>query len=104
MVAVFRLTVVSIATVCLCGTQALAQGNEPVPDLRPELPQPSQPQPDRVESQLPTVERPTCPAGQFASAFPDVLPTDWAYEAVNRLAVGPIRCFPLPSQSSLEQR
>lgn len=37
----------------------------------------------------------SCPAGQFASAFPDVKPTDWAYEAVNRLAATPIRCFPI---------
>lgn len=42
---------------------------------------------------------PVCPAGQFASAFPDVTPNDWAYEAVNRLAIGPMRCFPDPSQS-----
>jgi hypothetical protein len=37
----------------------------------------------------------SCPTGQFASAFPDVKPTDWAYEAVNRLAATPIRCFPI---------
>lgn len=44
-------------------------------------------------SQTPPV---TCPPGQFPSAFPDVLPTDWAYEAVSQLASVPIRCFPLP--------
>lgn len=52
---------------------------------------------DNIEAQvLPTTDRmgTACPAGQFASAFPDVRPEHWAYEAVNRLAVGPIRCFP----------
>jgi hypothetical protein len=51
---------------------------------------------DDMEAQvLPTDDRmeTACPAGQFASAFPDVRPEHWAYEAVNRLAVGPIRCF-----------
>lgn len=37
----------------------------------------------------------TCPPGQFASAFADVDPTDWAYEAVNRMASAPIECFDL---------
>jgi hypothetical protein len=52
---------------------------------------------DDVEAQiLPDSDRfeTTCPAGQFASAFPDVRPEHWAYEAVNRLAAVPIRCFP----------
>jgi hypothetical protein len=40
----------------------------------------------------------SCPPNQFASAFSDVLPTDWAYEAVNRLAIGEVRCFPIPTQ------
>ena len=39
----------------------------------------------------------TCPAGQFASAFSDVYPTDWAYQAVNNLAGGPTQCFDLPN-------
>lgn len=42
---------------------------------------------------------PSCPAGQFASAFPDVPPDHWAYEAVNRLAATPIRCFPVAPRS-----
>lgn len=39
----------------------------------------------------------TCPAGQFASAFSDVYPTDWAYQAVNNLASTPQQCFNLPN-------
>ncbi len=39
----------------------------------------------------------TCPAGQFASAFSDVYPTDWAYQAVNNLASTPTQCFDLPN-------
>lgn len=39
----------------------------------------------------------SCPAGQFASKFPDVTPNDWAYEAVNRVASGQLRCFPTQS-------
>ncbi len=38
-----------------------------------------------------------CPPGQFPSAFPDVYPTDWAYQAVNRLASRAIECFDLPA-------
>ncbi|MEM6426749.1 MAG: hypothetical protein AAF728_16565 [Cyanobacteria bacterium P01_D01_bin.128] len=38
----------------------------------------------------------SCPPGQFASAFSDVYPTDWAYEAVNRLSSRPVECFDLP--------
>lgn len=39
----------------------------------------------------------TCPVGQFASAFSDVYPTDWAYQAVNNLASTPQQCFNLSS-------
>ncbi|MGC1306490.1 MAG: hypothetical protein WA885_04615 [Phormidesmis sp.] len=42
----------------------------------------------------------TCPPGQFASAFSDVYPTDWAYQAVNRLASRSIECFDLPTDLS----
>lgn len=37
-----------------------------------------------------------CAPGQFVSAFPDVYPTDWAYQAVNRLSSQPAQCFNLP--------
>lgn len=42
----------------------------------------------------------TCPTGQFPSAFPDVYPTDWAYQAVNRLASRTVQCFDLPVEKT----
>lgn len=39
---------------------------------------------------------PDCGTGEFASTFRDVLPSDWAYEAVTRLAAPSMSCFPLP--------
>lgn len=42
----------------------------------------------------------TCPPGQFPSAFPDVYPTDWAYQAVNRLASRAVECFDLPTEGT----
>ena len=40
---------------------------------------------------------PTCAPGQFLSVFPDVYPTDWAYQAVNRLSSRSSECFDLPA-------
>ena len=37
-----------------------------------------------------------CPPGQFPSAFADVYPWEWAYEAVNDLASPSMECFDLP--------
>jgi hypothetical protein len=42
----------------------------------------------------------TCPANYFASKFSDVTPYDWAYEAVNRIASGEMRCFPLTNSAA----
>ncbi|MGB3790217.1 MAG: hypothetical protein WA949_19570 [Phormidesmis sp.] len=42
----------------------------------------------------------TCAPGQFPSAFSDVLPTDWAYQAVIRLSSQPIECFNFPAENS----
>jgi len=42
----------------------------------------------------------TCASGQFPSAFSDVLPTDWAYQAVIRLSSQPVECFDFPSERS----
>lgn len=50
--------------------------------------------------ELPESQQPSCPAGYFASKFPDVMPSDWAYEAVNRLADQKFRCFPRPLQNN----
>ncbi|WP_416666357.1 hypothetical protein [Egbenema bharatensis] len=63
-----------------------SQPSPPSPQLEPEL--------DAQGLPSNTLTVPSCPPGQFASAFSDVPPEDWAYEAVNRLAIGPIRCFP----------
>jgi hypothetical protein len=108
----FHSMLISVATVCLLGTQALAQASAPVTPVAPsaseELPSESSqsvtaPSDDHLKSQRPASDRLSCPAGQFDSAFPDVSPDDWAYEAVNRLAIGPIRCFPITPQSSIER-
>ncbi|RZM74833.1 hypothetical protein [Leptolyngbya iicbica] len=37
-----------------------------------------------------------CPPGQFPSAFADVYPWEWAYQAVNNLASPSMTCFDLP--------
>ena len=65
---------------------------EQTPPVQIEV-QPAQPaQSEPEDAQTPV----TCPPGQFASAFSDVYPTDWAYQAVSRLASRPIECFDLP--------
>jgi hypothetical protein len=94
-----------LAAFHLAGSPTFAQTNSsppadaPLPEnnqpIRPDnLPQPDS---DLDAQTVPTPTEsiaPSCPAGQFASAFPDVRPEHWAYEAVNRLAIGSIRCFP----------
>lgn len=77
------------------------QPNPSVPPTSPTLPNRSTDTPGFSQDQTnpaprPLTQEPTisCPAGQFASKFPDVTPNDWAYEAVNRVASGPLRCFP----------
>ncbi|MBD2023685.1 hypothetical protein H6F80_04495 [Leptolyngbya sp. FACHB-711] len=69
----------------------------PIPNRSTDTPGFSQE--DSRPDPRPLTEEPTisCPAGQFASKFPDVTPNDWAYEAVNRVASGPLRCFPTQS-------
>lgn len=42
----------------------------------------------------------TCGPGQFPSAFSDVFPTHWAYQAVIRLSSQPIECFDFPVESA----
>jgi hypothetical protein len=69
-------------------TTAPATPNQRSPQTRPLQVQP-----------LPSSQEPlaTCPPGQFLSVFSDVRPDHWAYEAVNRIASGEPRCFPLNS-------
>lgn len=40
----------------------------------------------------------TCPPGQFPSAFADVYPFHWAYQAINNLASPKMECFDLPEE------
>lgn len=42
----------------------------------------------------------TCGLNQFPSAFSDVYPMDWAYQAVNRLASKTMECFDYPPERS----
>ncbi|MEM6839868.1 MAG: hypothetical protein AAF609_23900 [Cyanobacteria bacterium P01_C01_bin.120] len=39
-----------------------------------------------------------CPPGQFPSAFADVYPFHWAYQAINNLASPRMECFDLPEE------
>lgn len=73
---------------------------QPAATRSPNL-QPAQPNSDAAAEAVPLSQEvaPVCPAGQFASAFPDVSPEDWAYEAVNRLSAVPLQCFPVAPQS-----
>jgi hypothetical protein len=72
-----------------------SEANPPLRDNQPSEPPSPATDLDLDAQRFPEVPiAPTCPTGQFASAFPDVRPEHWAYEAVNRLAIGPIRCFP----------
>ena len=76
---------------------------QPVPQpaaTRSPTSQLAQPNSDAAEAvPLSQGVAPACPAGQFASAFPDVSPEDWTYEAVNRLSALPLQCFPVVPQS-----
>jgi hypothetical protein len=60
---------------------------------------PAEPQPELApNSQLTSPsegEIAQCASNEFASVFSDVPPDHWAFEAVNRLAIGEVRCFPM---------
>lgn len=69
--------------------------SQPVPQpdaTRSPNSQLAQPNLDSASEAVPLSQdvAPACPAGQFVSAFPDVSPDDWAYEAINRLAALPL--------------
>lgn len=71
----------------------------PTPLVSPEPDPPTAP--EAIEAPAPEVDEVTaCPSGQFPSAFSDVLPTHWAYAAVNSLADEPIQCFDWPETAS----
>ena len=99
------LTLISAAIASgLIGLTSPAGRSQPAPST-PEPSTPStidaQPLPITPENNMDPVENHEqsleCPAGQFPSAFPDVLPEHWAYTAVNRLASLPMQCFDYPS-------
>ncbi|MBD2460225.1 hypothetical protein H6G89_04130 [Oscillatoria sp. FACHB-1407] len=113
------ITTLAIATLAqLMGGVALAQTSSPAPASNstdgipvqvtpatpattiPSDPNTRSPQAQPLQTQpSPSAQEPvaTCPPGQFLSVFSDVRPDHWAYEAVNRIASGEPRCFPLDS-------
>lgn len=54
----------------------------------------AQPENNLIETPL------ACGPNQFPSAFSDVYPIDWAYQAVNRLASKTTECFDYPPERS----
>jgi hypothetical protein len=50
-----------------------------------------------VTSEVAEGEPLVCPPGQFPSAFSDVYPWEWAYQAINNLASPSMECFDLPA-------
>ncbi|MDB9528195.1 hypothetical protein PN498_19540 [Oscillatoria sp. CS-180] len=86
----------------LSPTTALAQVTEGVtapPTSEADSPSealPIQVEEEEFEPSADNTQTLNCPPGQFPSAFSDVLPFHWAYEAVNNLASVPMQCFDLP--------
>ena len=103
---------ISAAAFCtagfLVGTVAQA---ETMPLVSDRTSSPSLTSEDAVDTVLPAVdidvedttevaaEPLECPPGQFPSAFSDVYPWDWAYEALNNLASPSMTCFDLPEDA-----
>ncbi|MEM7773121.1 MAG: hypothetical protein AAGA75_26590 [Cyanobacteria bacterium P01_E01_bin.6] len=74
-------------------------------EILPDASNDQQPSP-RTQIQEPTapsnLEQPLiCPPGQFPSAFVDVFPTHWAYEAVHQLTSRPLQCFALSENDAI---
>ncbi len=82
-----------LASALSLSSPSAAPSSEITPAIRPEAIEAAQT--EAVVGQEPAA----CLPGQFASAFPDVYPTDWAYQAVNRLASRPVQCFDLPPEA-----
>ena len=72
----------------------LAPQQTPAPIEVPVQNENAQPQNNLLETPI------TCGPHQFPSAFSDVYPTDWAYQAVNRLASRATECFDYPPERS----
>ena len=72
----------------------LTPDQPPVPVEIPVQNESAQPENGLLETPL------SCGPNQFPSAFSDVYPTDWAYQAVNRLSSRAVECFDYPSERS----
>ncbi len=87
-----------VSALLLAGSPALpTEVSEPISLEQVNSAEISQPEANASQKQA------ACPPGQFPSAFPDVYPTDWAYQAVNRLASRAVQCFDLPAEETLNQ-
>ncbi|MGB7248903.1 MAG: hypothetical protein WBC73_08185 [Phormidesmis sp.] len=79
-------------------TERRAERTEPTGQTSPAqietLPSLSSPSESTISQQA------ACGPDQFVSAFSDVYPTDWAYQAVNRLASRPAACFDSPADNN----
>ena len=86
------------AALLLSQSETLSQSVPEQPPASIEVPVEAAPsETDNLEIPL------TCGPNQFPSAFSDVYPTDWAYQAVNRLASRSMQCFDYPLDRLLEQ-
>ena len=96
---------ITAAALCTAGfladTVAQAETAPLVTDRSPnpteELPEAELPASDS-EFEVAESEPLECPPGQFPSAFADVYPWEWAYEAINNLASPSMECFDLPEE------
>lgn len=101
--------IAAIAALCLasCLVSTATSAETPLTsDRTPPSPQPAAPAiaapdaaptPPEAASEVADAESLDCPPGQFPSAFSDVPPFHWAYQAVSNLASRPMQCFDLPA-------
>ena len=87
-------------TVARAETAPLAAESNPADLPTSEVsPEPGTTMPGAAADTTPDVaegEPLVCPPGQFPSAFADVYPWEWAYQAINNLASPSMECFDLP--------
>ena len=80
------------AALLLSGPTTLSQSTPEQMPAPIEVPVENNVQPETENLETPLA----CGPNQFPSAFSDVYPTDWAYQAVNRQSSRPIECFDFP--------
>ena len=92
----------SIAMMAGLLSSQISQAQTDAPTSSPANPTEEQTSPVAPEDNPPvhptTPRDVSCPPGQFPSAFSDVPPDHWAYEAVIQLASPSIECFPNTSE------